>query len=246
MFFFLMIRRPPRSTLFPYTTLFRSSVVRGVRNMLHGLVRNGGLPRQVDRSAFTVGEDLGITPGAVVHRDEDIEVVQYSSSTPRVRERPLVIVPPPIGRFYFLDLRPGRSFVEYAVGQGLETFMISWRKPTRKQASWNLDTYAERVRRAVAVAKEISRSPDVNTLGFCAGGIIMTTLLSRLAATGDDSVHSAAYAVTLLDWSSRAPSGACSGPRLVRFAGRRSRAQGVISARSMASAFNWLRPDDLV
>src|SRR3712207_6882343 len=79
MFFFLMIRRPPRSTLFPYTTLFRSSVVRGARNMLHDLVRNGGLPRQVDRSAFTVGEDLGITPGAVVHRDEVIEVVQYRS-----------------------------------------------------------------------------------------------------------------------------------------------------------------------
>src|SRR3712207_7304576 len=132
MFFFLMIRRPPRSTLFPYTTLFRSSVVRGARNMLHDLVRNGGLPRQVDRSAFTVGEDLGITPGAVVHRDEVIEVVQYSPSTPRVRQRPLVIVPPPIGRFYFLDLRPGRSLVEYAVD----------RKSTRLNSSHANISYA--------------------------------------------------------------------------------------------------------
>ena len=89
--------------------------------------------------------------------------------------------------------------------------MISWRNPTPKQADWDLDTYAERVRRAIGVAKEITGSPDVNTLGFCAGGIIMTTLLNHLAATGDDSVHSAAYAVTLLDFASRAPIGAFSG-----------------------------------
>src|SRR3712207_5070399 len=160
MFFFLMIRRPPRSTLFPYTTLFRSSVVRGLRNVVHDLVRNGGLPRQVDRSAFTVGEDLGITPGAVVYRDEVVEVVQYTPSTPTVRSRPLVIVPPPIGRFYFLDLRPGRSLVEYAVSRGLQVFMVSWRNPTRAQSEWGLDEYAQGVLTAVDVAREVTGSPD--------------------------------------------------------------------------------------
>jgi polyhydroxyalkanoate synthase len=163
-----------------------------------------------------------------------------------VRERPLVIVPPPIGRFYFLDLRPGRSFVEYAVGQGLTVFMISWRNPTPKQAEWDLDTYAERVRRAIGVAKEITGSPDVNTLGFCAGGIVMTTVLNHLAATGDDSVHSAAYAVTLLDFATRAPIGAFSGARMVGLARRSSRARGVITARSMGAVFTWMRPDDLI
>jgi polyhydroxyalkanoate synthase len=222
------------------------SVVRGMGHFLHDLVRNGGLPTQTDRSAFTVGEDLGVTPGAVVYRDEVIEVLQYAPSTPRVRQRPVVIVPPPIGRFYFLDLRPGRSFVEHAVGSGLQVFMISWRNPTREQAEWDLDTYAGAVLDAVDVAREITGSPDVVTMGFCAGGQIMTTALNHLAAVADDRVHAAAYAVTLLDFSSRAPLGAFSGPRMLELARRNSRRQGVISARQMGSMFTWMRPDDLV
>src|SRR4051794_14663139 len=204
------------------------SVVRGMGHFLHDLVRNGGLPTQVDRNAFTVGEDLGVTPGAVVYRDEVIEVLQYAPSTPRVRQRPVVIVPPPIGRFYFLDLRPGRSLVEYAVSQGLQVFMISWRNPTKEQAGWGLDTYAGAVLDAVDVAREITGSPDVTTLGLCAGGQVMTTALNHLAAAGAEPVHAAGYAVTLLDFSSRAPLGAFSGPRLIDLAGRNSRRQGVI------------------
>jgi polyhydroxyalkanoate synthase len=163
-----------------------------------------------------------------------------------VRQRPLVIVPPPIGRFYFLDLRPGRSFVEYAVGQGLTVFMISWRNPTKEQSDWGLDTYAQAVVDAIDVAGQVTSSPDVNTLGFCAGGQIMTTVLNHLAATGDDRVHSAGYAVTLLDFSSRAPLGAFSGPRLLDLARRNSRRRGVISAREMGSVFSWMRPDELI
>ncbi len=222
------------------------SVVRGMRHMVNDLIHNGGLPTQTDRSAFAVGRNLGMTPGAVVYRDDVIELIQYRPNTDMVRERPLVIVPPPIGRFYFLDLRPGRSFVEYAVNQGLQVFMISWRNPTREQAEWNLDTYAESVRRAIAVAREITGSPDVNTMGFCAGGQIMTTLLNHLAATGDDSVHSAGYAVTLLDFSNRAPLGAFSGKGVVALARRMSRTRGVIPARDMGSTFSWMRPDDLI
>ncbi|MGY1712581.1 PHA/PHB synthase family protein [Geodermatophilus sp. SYSU D00758] len=222
------------------------SLLRGTRNMLHDVVRNGGLPTQVDRSAFTVGEDLGITPGSVVYRDEVVEVIQYAASTPRVRRRPLVIVPPPIGRFYFLDLRPGRSLVEYAVSRGLQVFMISWRNPTREQSEWDLDTYSGSVLRAVDVAREVTGSPDAVTMGFCAGGQIMTTALNHLAAAGDDRVSAAAYAVTLLDFSSRAPLGAFSGPRLLELARRNSRRRGVISARDMGTVFTWMRPDDLV
>jgi len=222
------------------------SLLRGLGNLVHDVRHNGGLPTQTDRSAFTVGQDLGVTPGRVVYRDDVLELIQYTPTTKQVLERPLVIVPPPIGRFYFLDLRPGRSFVEYAVSQGLTTLMISWRNPTPEQADWNLDTYADGVRRAVGVAKEITGSPDVNTLGFCAGGILMTTLLNHLAATGDHSVHSAAYAVTLLDFASRAPIGAFSSRRIIDFARRNSRRKGVITAREMGAAFTWMRPDDLV
>jgi polyhydroxyalkanoate synthase len=222
------------------------SVLRGVGHLVDDLRHNGGMPTQTDRSAYAVGRNLGVSKGSVVYRDDVIELIQYKPATAQVRERPLVVVPPPIGRFYFLDLRPGRSFVEHAVGQGLQVFMISWRNPTRKQSGWNLDTYAERVRRAVGVTREITGSPDVNTLGFCAGGIIQTTLLNHLAAIGDRTVHSAAYAVTLLDFAGRAPIGAFSGRRLLDVARLASRSRGVVTAGSMGSVFSWMRPDDLV
>ncbi|WP_448627768.1 PHA/PHB synthase family protein [Geodermatophilus sp. URMC 64] len=223
-----------------------ASVVRSLKNLAEDVRTNGGMPQQTDRSAYQVGRDLGCTKGSVVYRDDVIELIQYRPSTPQVRQRPLVIVPPPIGRYYFLDLRPGRSFVEHAVAQGLQVFLISWRNPSRKHAHWDLDTYAERVRRSVAVAKSITGSDDVNTLGFCAGGIVQTTLLNHLAALGDTSVHSASFAVTLLDFDSRAPLGAFSGKRILGLAKRISKTGGVITARSMGSTFTWMRPDDLV
>jgi polyhydroxyalkanoate synthase len=222
------------------------SVVRGLSAMCRDLLRNGGLPTQVDRRAFTVGGDLAVTPGAVVHREEAFELIQYAPKTPNVRERPLVIIPPPIGRYYFLDLAPGRSFVEYAVSQGLTVFMVSWRNPTKDQADWDLDTYAGAALSAIDVAREITGSPDVNTVGFCAGGLVMTTVLNHLAAIGDDRVHSAGYAVTMLDFHSRAPLGAFSAPGLVKLAARNSRKAGVISAPRMGAMFSWMRPDDLI
>jgi polyhydroxyalkanoate synthase len=222
------------------------SVLRGLGNFVEDLRHNGGMPTQTDSTAYAVGRNLGLSKGSVVYRDDVIELIQYAPTTAQVRERPLVIVPPPIGRFYFLDLQPGRSFVEYAVGQGLTVFLISWRNPTRKQAGWNLDTYTERIRRAIGVAREITGSPDVNTLGFCAGGILQTALLNHFAALGDTSVHSAAYAVTLLDFDGRAPIGSLSGRRLLEVARLSSRARGVVTARAMGSVFSWMRPDDLI
>jgi polyhydroxyalkanoate synthase len=222
------------------------SLLKGVAAMAHDVRHNGGMPQTTDRTAFAVGRNLGVSKGSVVYRDDVIELIQYAPTTPQVRERPLVIVPPPIGRYYFLDLQPGRSFVEYAVDQGLQVFMISWRNPTKKHAGWNLDTYAERVRRAIGVARTITGSPDVNTIGFCAGGIITTTLLNHLASLSDTSVHSASFAVTMLDFSTRAPIGAFSGRRLLGIAQRISKARGLLSARSLGSVFSWMRPDDLV
>ncbi|SNR79759.1 PHA/PHB synthase family protein [Blastococcus mobilis] len=221
------------------------SVLQGMGHLVEDLRHHGGLPAHTDRAEFAVGRNLGATRGAVVYRDDVVELLQYKPSTQQVRQRPLVIVPPPIGRFYFLDLRPGRSFTEYAVGQGLQVFLISWRNPTRQHAGWTLDTYAERIRRAIGVAREITGSPDVNTMGFCAGGILLTTLLTHLAAIADHSVHSAGYAATLLDFAAPAPIAAFAGRRLG--AGRRvSRPRGVIPARTMQSAFSWIHPDELV
>ena len=223
-----------------------ASLLRGARNFVSDVRHNGGMPSMVDPGAFEVGRDLATTSGAVVARDLVGEVLQYAPATGTVPERPLLIVPPPIGRFYFLDLRPGRSFVEYAVGRGLQTFLLSWRNPTAGQSDWDMDTYARRVSAAIDTCREITGSPDVNVIGFCAGGIITTALLNHLAAAHDDRVHSMSYAVTLLDFGLPAPITAFSGQRLLTFAGRRSRHKGIITSREMGSAFTWMRPDDLV
>ena len=223
-----------------------ASLLRGARQFAHDVRHNGGMPSQTDRTAFTVGVDLAVTPGDVIDRDDVAELIEYRSSTPTVRQRPLLVVPPPIGRYYFLDLRPGRSFVEYAASRGLRVFMVSWRNPTAAQADWDIDTYARRILRSIEVVKDVTGAEDVNTLGFCAGGILTTTVLGHLAARGDHSVHSASYGVTLLDFGTRAPIGAFSAPRALEMARASSERTGVITARSLGTVFSWMRPDDLV
>jgi polyhydroxyalkanoate synthase len=204
------------------------------------------MPSQTDRTVFKVGEDLAISPGGVVARYELAELLQYQPSTTAVRGRPVLIVPPPIGRHYFLDLRPGRSFVEYAVSRGLQVFMLVWRNPGPEQGHWDLDDYAAAVVSAMDTIKEVTGAEDLNVLGFCAGGIITTTVLNHLAAGGDHRVHSASFAVTLLDFASRAPIGAFHSRGLLSLARWKSGRAGIISGRSLGQVFSFMRPDDLV
>jgi polyhydroxyalkanoate synthase len=223
-----------------------ANLVRGMEHFVSDLRHNGGMPSMSKPGAMKVGEDLALTPGKVVDKDEYAELIQYAPSTDEVYERPVIVVPPPIGRYYFLDLRPGRSFVEYAVSRGLQTFLISWRNPSPEQADWDIDSYAQRILDAVDAVREVTGAKDVNVIGFCAGGILQTAVLNKLAALGDDRIHSASYAVTLLDFGQSAPIGAFQSARLLSFARWRSGKAGVISARAMGNSFTWMRPNDLV
>ncbi|MCW2721543.1 alpha/beta fold hydrolase [Pseudonocardia sp.] len=222
------------------------SLGRGVRNFVDDVWHNGGMPRQVDRSAFTVGRDLAATPGAVVHRDEVLELLQYRPVTGTVRSVPIVVVPPQINKYYFMDLAPGRSLIEFAVGQGQQVFAISWRNPTSEQRDWDLDTYAGAIISALDVIADITRSEQVNVFGLCAGGITTSAVLNHLADVGDDRVRSASFGVTLLDWSAPAPVGMLSAPALLKLARWRSGRAGVLDGRSLGSVFTWMRPNDLV
>ncbi|MGH7776352.1 MAG: PHA/PHB synthase family protein [Candidatus Dormibacterales bacterium] len=226
------------------------SVARGARQWWRDVRSNGGMPSQTDRGAFEVGTDLAVTPGAVVDRDELAEIIQYTPATDVVRRQPVLIIPPPIGRYYFLDLRPGRSFVEYAVSRGLQVFMISWRNPDASMGELDMDAYAARIRSAIDVVSEICDTPELSTVGFCAGGILMSTVLNQLAASPSSAdagrVRAASFAVTLLDFDSRAALGAFSAPRLLELAQKQSSRAGVITGRQLGNVFSWMRPDDLV
>jgi polyhydroxyalkanoate synthase len=223
-----------------------ASLVRGLGHWWDDLRHNGGMPSQTDRSAFKVGEDLAITPGGVVARYELAELLQYQPSTMSVRQRPVLIVPPPIGRHYFLDLRPGRSFVEYAASRGLHVFMLAWRNPGPEQGHWDLDDYAAAVLSAMDTINDVTGAEDLNVLGFCAGGTITTGVLNHLAASGDDRVHCASFAVTLLDFAGRAPIGAFHSRGLLSLARWKSGRAGIITGRALGQVFSFMRPDDLV
>ena len=204
------------------------------------------MPTTVDASGFEVGRNLAATAGAVVFRDEICEVLQYTPSTPEVRTRPVLMVPPQINKYYFMDLAPGRSFIEYQVSQGLSFFVISWRNPGREQAAWDLDVYAAAVERVIDVVRDISRNDDVNVLSLCAGGILTSTVLNHLAVQNDTRVRSASFGVTLLDFSIRAPIGMFRTAPVLALGRRKSLRGGVLDGSSLGAVFSLLRPNDLV
>jgi polyhydroxyalkanoate synthase subunit PhaC len=222
------------------------SLLYGMQNFVDDLTNNFGMPRQVDERKFQVGKNLAVTPGAVVFRGEAFELIQYAAQTDRVHQRPLVIVPPQINKFYATDLSPGRSFAEYAVSQGIQTFCISWRNPTAAQRDWNMETYLSACKQAIAAACEITGADSVNTMAACAGGFTLATLLGHLAAKGEDKIASATLLVTVLDTEAPTMLGQFASRSGVAATIQKSRAKGVLEGSEMARVFAWLRPNDLV
>jgi polyhydroxyalkanoate synthase len=222
------------------------SLVAGGRHLAHDVRRNGGLPSQVDTRPFVIGATIAVTPGSVVYTCDQFELIQYKPTTARVAERPVLIVPPQINRFYFLDLAPGRSFAEHAVSQGLQVFMVSWRNPGREQRSWGLDIYVQACLDAIKVANEITRSERCNVIGFCAGGLTLASLLGHLGAIGSDVVGAATLAVAGIDTEARSAINLFASRRSVASSIARSRRKGVLDGRSLSRTFAWVRPNDLV
>ncbi len=222
------------------------SLLYGFQNFLDDLLNNGGMPRQVDERKFQVGKNLALTPGAVVYRNDVLEVIQYQPVTQQVYRRPLLIVPPQINKFYALDLSPGRSFAEFAVKHGVPMFTISWRNPTAAQREWNLETYLAACKEALDVVSEVSGSEEVNTAAACAGGFTLTTLLGHLKASGSKRVSSVTLMVTVLDTECPTALSMFASRTAIATAIKRSRASGVLEGRDMGRIFAWLRPNDLV
>ena len=222
------------------------SLMRGMRNFFDDVINNGGMPSQVDKRPFRVGENLGVTPGSVIYRGDLFELIQYEPRAQKVFARPLVIITPQINKFYIMDLAPKRSFVEYALDHGVQVFTTSWRNPTAALRDKGLDDYVEACQKAMAVACEVSGSPDCNVLGICAGGITTSLTLGHLAATKDKRVNAGTLLVTMLDTSLPSMTGMFATEEIVADAVERSREKGVLSGDDMARVFAWLRPNDLV
>jgi polyhydroxyalkanoate synthase subunit PhaC len=222
------------------------SLLKGLQNFVDDLLHNGGMPSQVDKRPFKVGENIGASSGAVVYRHELCELIQYTPATRQVYERPLLLVPPQINKYYIMDLAPKRSLTEYAVARGIQFFTISWRNPGPEFRDRGLAQYITAIKELIGVISNITGSPDINLLGVCAGGITSSVLLGHLAAMGERLVNAATLVVTMLDSSEPSMTGMFATEEMARAACLRSQQRGVLDAASMARLFAWLRPNDLV
>jgi polyhydroxyalkanoate synthase len=223
-----------------------NSLVAGLRNFVDDLLNNGGMPSQVDKRPFEVGKTIAVTPGAVVHRNELCEVLQYAPATRQVYERPLLLIPPQINKYYVMDLAPKRSLTEYAVANGIQIFNVSWRNAGPEHRNWGFDECVGACNEVLEVVCNITGSPDANLLGVCAGGITSSLLLGHLAAIEDRRVHAGTLLVTMLDSSEHSLTGMFTTEEGVRAAIQRSQQKGVLDAASLQRTFAWLRPNDLV
>ncbi len=222
------------------------SLKNGISNVIGDLRHNHGMIAQVDRTPFKVGTDLAATPGAVIYRSEVCELIQYAPQRTTVHDRPLLIVPPQVNKYYALDLAPGRSMCEHLLKEGFQVFAISWRNPTAAQRDWNFDTYAQETLDVIDVVREVSGSPDVNLMGGCLGGMLVAIVAALLAANRDDRVYSATAGVTLLDCDVDAQLMMFATPATIAMAKQASARTGILEGWQMAEIFAWLRPNDLV
>lgn len=182
------------------------SLLNGVRHLLEDLVHNGGMPSQVNKTAFEIGRNLATTQGAVVFRNEVLELIQYKPLGERQYAKPLLIVPPQINKYYIFDLSPEKSFVQYALKNNLQVFVISWRNPDAQHREWGLSTYVEALDQAIEVSREITGSRSVNLAGACAGGLTVAALLGHLQVRRQlRKVSSVTYLVSLLDSQMESP-----------------------------------------
>ncbi len=211
--------------------------------------RRGALT-MTDEQAFAVGRNLALTPGSVIHRNEIVELIHYRPAQPTVHSRPLVIVPPFINKYYILDLQPGNSFVRFALEQGFDVYILSWRNAPAELGHLRWDDYAQRgVLESIAIAREVSGSAQVNTLGFCVGGTLLSTALALAAARGEHPAASTTLLATMLDFSDVGDIGVYIDRDYVEACERRfdpAAAPAVMSGRDLAFTFASLRANDLI
>ncbi|VVP35969.1 Poly(3-hydroxyalkanoate) polymerase subunit PhaC [Pseudomonas fluorescens] len=222
------------------------SLLDGLSHLAKDLVHNGGMPSQVNMGAFEVGKSLGVTEGAVVFRNDVLELIQYRPTTEQVYERPLLVVPPQINKFYVFDLSPDKSLARFCLRSNVQTFIVSWRNPTKEQREWGLSTYIEALKEAVDVVTAITGSKDVNMLGACSGGITCTALVGHYAALGENKVNALTLLVSVLDTTLDSDVALFVNEQTLESAKRHSYQAGVLEGRDMAKVFAWMRPNDLI
>ena len=221
------------------------SIARGLQHLWHD-IRQGHLS-QTDETVFEIGRNVATTAGSVVYENALFQLVEYAPITEKVHERPLLIVPPCINKFYILDLQPDNSLVRYALSEGHRVYMLSWVNADESLGHKTWDDYIEdAVIRAIHEVQAISRQEQINALGFCIGGTLVGTALAVLAARGESPVASLTLLTAFLDFSDTGILDLFVDETMVRLREASIGQGGVLQGRELAATFSFLRPNDLV
>jgi polyhydroxyalkanoate synthase len=223
------------------------SLIKGLQNAYNDMVHNKGMVSQVDKRPFKLGENVATSKGNVVYRDEIMEVLQYAPTTPDVYEIPQLTIPPQINKMYINDLSPDKSVIKWQVDNGVQTFVISWRNPSKDQGHWGMADYIAACEKALEVVSDITGSKTVNVSAGCSGGQTASVLASKLAATNNPILGSLTLMVCVLHPKpTDIEAGSLVSENGMQLARQRAMKQGVIKADDLARGFAWLRPNDLI
>jgi polyhydroxyalkanoate synthase len=246
----------PSNFLFTNPELMRETVSSSGDNLARGMhmlaedieAGHGDLKiRQSDPSKFAVGVNMAMTPGKVIYQNDLMQLIQYTPTTEKVLKTPLLIVPPWINKFYILDLNPEKSFIRWAVAQGLTVFVVSWVNPDEHQAKKGFDAYMkEGPLTALDVIEKITGERQVHSIGYCVGGTLLAVTLAWMAAKGDDRILSATLFTTQVDFTHAGDLKVFADEEQIASLERKMNERGYLEGSKMANAFNMLRANDLI
>ena len=221
------------------------SIAQGMQNLASD-IRQGHMS-MTDESQFEVGRNVGTTEGAVVFENEFFQLIEYKPLTKQVHEKPFLVIPPCINKFYILDLQPANSMVRHLVSEGHRTFVVSWRNPDESMKDKTWDDYIEHAAiKAIANTAALTGVKQINALGFCVGGTILGTALAVLAARKQKPVASATFLTTFLDFSDTGILDIFIDEASVKKREQQYANGGLLKGQELASTFSFLRPNDLV
>jgi len=226
-----------------------ANLVRGMQLLKEDIEAGGGQlrVRQTDVTAFTFGEDVAVTPGEVVFRNDLMELIQYAPKTETVLKRPLLIVPPWINKFYILDLNRQKSLIGWMVSQGLTVFVISWVNPDERHRDKDFESYMrEGIETAIDMIGVATGESEVAAAGYCVGGTLLAVTLAMQAATGNRRIGSATFLTTQVDFTHAGDLKVFADEEQIRTIEARMEEVGYLDGSRMANAFNMLRPNDLI
>ncbi|HQT80772.1 MAG TPA: class I poly(R)-hydroxyalkanoic acid synthase [Ferrovaceae bacterium] len=221
------------------------SLRKGFENLLQDIEK--GHITMTDESVFEVGKNIATTPGAVVFQNHLFQLIQYCPVEQEVYQRPILIIPPCINKFYIMDLGEDNSFVRFVVGQGHTVFMLSWKNISIEQEQLRWDDYIEDgIIQAIKVVQSISQCDTMDILGFCIGGALLATAVAAFQKKEKLPIASLTFLTTLLDYSDVGDIGMYIDRNFVESREKQLCSGGLVSGKELAMAFSSLRPNDLI